>query len=474
VKLTGAIQESLISILCFVDGVKGARFVRNLIPHRAYDPFYREIAEAAFAYIDRYGVPPGEQTKDLIDALCARNEKRAPVFRKLFESMVDTAASIHVDYIIDSAQAFVRYQRVRMGLDLATTAMDRDTVDGLEEAESALSACLKASIDVFDPGTAITDEGALDFLTDEDDTWPTGIKELDARNLGPGPGRLYLLIALAKGGKSWFLLNLAKHTLLHGRRCVVYITLELKRPLVLKRAFQVFFGLSTRELSAIKRPKFKRDDDGYFLDLEMVDVRRHTSMDAPGVEAKLRKFQSRLRNRPKFIVKEFPSGELSLRGLTAYLDGLESHGIIPDLICLDYADLMELDSHHLRESTRATYVGLRGLAQKRNIGIATVTQSNRSGTKQKQVDVYNASEDFGKIAVADTVLTLSRTDEEKQLGLARLFVAAGREDADRFTILLSQRFEVGQFALDSCLMTDDYWRAMSGDADLDATAEDEV
>jgi hypothetical protein len=75
-----------------------------------------------------------------------------------------------------------------------------------------------------------------------------------------------------------------------------------------------------------------------------------------------------------------------------------------------------------------------------------------------------------KLATADTVLTYSQTDAERKQGLARLFVAAARTEEDRFEILLSQNYEIGQYALSSIRLGSRYFdKKRTGDEDADAT-----
>jgi hypothetical protein len=45
-----------------------------------------------------------------------------------------------------------------------------------------------------------------------------------------------------------------------------------------------------------------------------------------------------------------------------------------------------------------------------------------------------------------------------QLGLARLHVAAGRNDADKITIVISQNYGTGAFVVDSTMMRGNYWQ----------------
>ena len=72
------------------------------------------------------------------------------------------------------------------------------------------------------------------------------------------------------------------------------------------------------------------------------------------------------------------------------------------------------------------------------------------------------AEDVSKIATADNVITYSQTEQERKLGLARLWVSNARNDEDKFMILISQCYAAGQFCLNSTLMLSDYEEIIRG------------
>ena len=147
-----------------------------------------------------------------------------------------------------------------------------------------------------------------------------------------------------------------------------------------------------------------------------------------------------------------------MRQLEAYLDNLEAtERFIPDLLLIDYPDLMKVDKDNVRGSLDEIYKEIRGLLIKRNIAGAVVSQSHRAAAKAKVVGADNVAEAYSKIAHADTIVTYTQTPAERKLGLARLHVAGGRNDQDKITIVISQQYGMGGFALDSTLMRGSYW-----------------
>jgi replicative DNA helicase len=127
------------------------------------------------------------------------------------------------------------------------------------------------------------------------------------------------------------------------------------------------------------------------------------------------------------------------------------------VIVVDYPDLMKIDPGNARLSIDSIYKDLRGIAVERNAAVVVVSQSHRASANAKTVRSDNVAEAYSKIAHADLVLTYSQTEAEHALGLARLHVAAGRNDQDKFTVVISQQYGMGHFVVDSVMMKGTYW-----------------
>ena len=184
------------------------------------------------------------------------------------------------------------------------------------------------------------------------------------------------------------------------------------------------------------------------------------AFDHSDVRDKLTDRMQRIPRLNRLVVKEFPTGSLTIRALHTYLDLLaDTHGFAPDLLLLDYADLMKFtDSYRdFRLSLGNLYKELRGLAAERSIAVATVTQASRSASKSGKVGAEDVAEDWSKVATADTVLAYGSTAAERELGLARITVAAGRNDEDKFSIVVSQHYASGQFCLSSARLNSTYY-----------------
>src|SRR5206468_3066557 len=127
----------------------------------------------------------------------------------------------------------------------------------------------------------------------------------------------------------------------------------------------------------------------------------------------------KLAGRLPLVIREFPSGSLTMDGLRAYLDGLERlHKFVPDIILLDYPALMAIDPARLRIDLGRGTMELRGIAGERNLMLVTPQQGNRAGEKTRWLGREHQAEDYSQGMTADIQLAYNQTLDERTLGLA--------------------------------------------------------
>ena len=454
--LSQAVQESLLVLLAFDPA--GWRELAGVVNADHFDGFYHEIAVRVFQYGNQYGQPPGEHLADCLDDLLeGKDQTKGRLYRDLVTTLYDVRKNLNRDYVLSRVKAFVREQTLKSGILEAADRYKQGGENTVDDVEDILARTIKTRATTFSPGTFLSDPEALRFLDHSDNqAISTGIPELDRRNLGPSPKELHLFIAPPKRGKSWWLVHLGKQAFLQQKR-VLHITLEMSEELCLRRYFQSLFA-GAKRVDEVTRMGLELDELGRLISLVPVKTKPALVMSNEKVRAKLAKLQKKWGTRlGRLVVKEFPTKGLSVKGLTTYLDQLESiSGFIPDLLIIDYADLLKIDTKDYRIALGRTYEELRGVAVSRNLALATASQANRVGAGASQVTELHTGEDFSKVATADVVLTYSCTKAERPLGLARLYVAASRNDEDKFTLLISQAYAMGQFCLESTWMRSNY------------------
>ena len=456
--LLSSLQQDVLTLACFDDA--RAPIIRGVLDASLFGGIYRVILTRVYDYIDRFKRAPGLHLPNLLsDKLEGDNTHEATLYSETIDQIVAAKDGINAEYIMSQLETLIKRNSLRsIAVDFAK-ALQRDTEESLEEAEQLLAKTNRTTLSVFDPGTYLSDKSrALAFLELSSAAMPTGIPELDKRGFGPTRRELFLGIANAKAGKTWFLIHLAKMALL-ARMKVCHLSLEMSESRSSARYFQSLFGMARRP-EALQANRFKLDADGNIVGFSPYEIKPSLSQEDPKLRAKLEKKIEQWVNKllGNMLIKQFPTGQLTMGQLTAYLDNLQAtENFLPDVLIVDYPDLMRLDKDNYRLSLDELFKDLRGLAVARNMAVVAVSQSHRGAAKAKQVGAHNVAEAYSKVAHADLIVTYSQTSKERELGLARLHVT-GRNDSDGFTVVITQQYGIGSFVLDSHLMTGGYFK----------------
>jgi replicative DNA helicase len=214
---------------------------------------------------------------------------------------------------------------------------------------------------------------------------------------GLGVGELGVVIAPTGAGKSMCLVRLGAQALKQGKT-VIHYTLELSDAVVGLRYDSCISGIKLNELT-----KFK---DNVFEEIKST----------PGT----------------LIIKEYPTKSCGVTTLRSHLEKLISRGIEPDLVIVDYGDLLKNTSGYTEkyDALGNTFEELRGLAKQQQVALWTATQTNRSGLNASVVTMEEISDSFSKCFISDFIITLSRTAEDKRKNKGRMFIAKNRFGAD--------------------------------------------
>ena len=455
-RLKTTLQQNLLALLCFDDAAY--LLVRNSVtPSMFMSEVYREIVATVFSFVDQYKRPPKEHTLDLFEEQLRAKSKTSELFETALDTIHQLASTIDRAYVLQQLESFARCQRLKLSIIEASEALQQDD---LTTAERVWRQSLKELPVNFSPGITLEQAWPTVAAGDARKCYNIGIRELDEERLGPAVGEFLLFIAPPKRGKSWWLVHLAKQLLLQRAR-VLYVTLEISDVQIATRLMQALFSLS-RHKAKTELTNFTLDDLGRLVGLTRESI-KVDSLDDPTKHKQLFRKLKGFHGHSNLIIKSFPAGRLTVAALEAYLESLEqSAGFIPNVVLIDYADLMTIDSKNYRIDLGVLYKDLRGLADVRRFALVSASQANRQAAKALLVTDIHTAEDYSKIGTVDTAITYTQTLPEKELGLARLFVSNTRVgDNDRFVVLINQSYKMGQFCLESVRMSDQYFNMVA-------------
>jgi replicative DNA helicase len=128
------------------------------------------------------------------------------------------------------------------------------------------------------------------------------------------------------------------------------------------------------------------------------------------------------------IIKHYTSNSCGINTIYSHLTLLETQGFVPDIVFVDYADLMTPPRKYSekRAELSAIYNGLRDLAVEKNVALVTASQTNRGVYQKDLATAADIAEDFGKVAIADIMITLNQSPTERTDGKIRLYITKNR------------------------------------------------
>lgn len=452
--LPRSLSESLVTLLCTNE--EQGKIAAGLIDTDYLDPPYDDIAVRAVDYRRRFKQAPGlAHLDDLFDDILSDpKHKQNRLYQNILEGIIAQSDKLNAEYVMSRVNEYMDSQRLKAAVIEAGQKYTQGGSDAITDVRNILYKALKFKPTPMDAGTFLSDrKRVISILSNPVQALcGLGIPELDKRQLGPTPGEMLVFMGKKGSGKSAFCVHTGVMSLMQGLK-VVHISLEMGDERVMPRYMSALFAVAKRpdEFTVTSfsgkdknKPEFvteQRKPKLWFSDPAIIK-RLSKRMDQWGEQF------------GNLVVKPFPSGQLTVPQLEAYLDGLEtSHGFIPHVLIIDYPDLMHLDERQEhRIAIGRVYVQLRGLFQERHVAGICPAQSNREGESAKLITAKLIGEDYSKAQTADIVLTYTQSSQERQQGLARLYVDKARNEQDDFTILIAQSYTTGQFVLESRYM----------------------
>jgi len=219
---------------------------------------------------------------------------------------------------------------------------------------------------------------------------------------GLGMGELGVFVAPAGIGKSMALVSIAAAAVERGMN-VIYYTMELAEGYVGSRF------------------------DSYYTNIPSQDLKFHIDevKDAVG------KLKGNL------IIKYYPTKTATVGTLTAHLEKCTMQGFKPDIVLVDYADLLRetnVNSNKRHDQALGSiYEDLRGLSGTYGFPIWTASQANRSALEEDIIGAEKIAESYSKVMIADFVVSLSRKTTDKLSGTGRWHVIKNRFGPDGLT-----------------------------------------
>ena len=353
------------------------------------------VIRKTLKYFNEYkSIPTMEVFKVEIENI--HQELQSVAVKDLLKQAYKASKATDLNYVKDAFLDFCKNQTLKGAL---MKSVDLLELGDYDDIRNLIDRALKAGTE-RDIGHEYKQELEDRFRDEARNTvetpWPLINKLLCG---GLGDGDLGLIAGGPGGGKSWALIALGAQAVKLGYT-VIHYTLELNEKYVGRRYDANFTGISVSEITDHK-DEVKEKVEGL---------------------------------RGGLYIREYPAGQATVNTIHAHLEKCKQQNIEPDLVIIDYADLMtSKTSKEKRDKLDDIFTNLRGLATEMKIPIWTASQVNRAGSREEIIQGDRIAESYTKMMITDFAMSLARSAEDKENGTGRWHIMKNRYGADGMT-----------------------------------------
>ena len=365
------------------------------------------LLEVILDHFRQYKAPP---TKDVLKVKVTEIENdilKTAVLEQLKE-VFRYMESDDLSFVKDEILKFCKNQEIKRAIMDSVNLLKMGNYD---EIKSKMDSAMKAGADT-NIGLDYINDVASRYNEAARHTITTGWDVIDdLMDGGLAPGELGVVMAPAGIGKSWMLINIGANAVKAGKT-VIHYTLELNENYVGQRYDSVLTGINAQTL------------------------KHHQET----VEEKMKSLKGDL------VVKYFPTKSVGVMALKAHIEKTIMQGKHVDLIIVDYGDLLKVNTKKDKhEALEDLYEELRGMAGEYKIPVWTASQAGRSALEEDIIEADKIASSYGKVMVADFLMSLSRKVEDKMSGTGRGHVIKNRFGPDGITLPSKINTNNGQF-----------------------------
>ncbi len=387
-------QEKL-SFLILEDRIFADRMMEVLKVEYFETKYLQWFTDKIFEYKQKYKTHPAKDTMEMILKSSGPKENEllqkqiVEYYARMTKSTIEDA-----EFVKNESLDFCRKQKLNEAMMKAAGLLK---VNSFDEIKTVIDNALKAGQPI-DVGHDYIKDFEKRYVENVRFPISTGWEKIDEVTGGGLGRREYCLIMGGTGsGKTQIFVHLGAAAIKQGYN-VVFYTLELTPEVIGQRFDACLTGVPIDELKEHKEDVLTK---------------------ITGLKGELR-------------IKFFPKKSVGMTGIRNHLEKLKSEGFVPDMIILDYLDLLKAapGKKELRHELGETYDEFESLNQELNTVGISGSQVNRTGFKSDIITMGDISEAFNKNFGSYLTLGLSRSNEEKMNNTGKLSICKNRSGPD--------------------------------------------
>jgi replicative DNA helicase len=459
-------------------------------------PYAQTVFSWIQDYYKKYKKSPGAIIQDIYKSEREKlRESEADLMAQFIDGLSAYSNDANYDYLADQARDYFRERAIDLLVDSVRGNTLRGKIDQAENDIKNFSKVVKDLGTWFNPTST---QNIQNTVCERDSDVLLTLPGALGKMCGPIEREwLVALMGPMKRGKSWYLQEIAIEAVTQRLKTVIF-SLEMNQRAMSKRLYKRMSGMTEGPTTTVLYPVFdcewnqdnsckkqqrvcsigiKNPGDptptfgvhkGYKVCTSCKDPNHPThhaysraiwkevhdqvdEFDAKNVALKVKKF-TRIYG-DNLRIKAYPAFTATFDDIISDLDDLEyTEGFVPDVICIDYLDIMAPESGNLSErgAIDRAWKRAKGLAAQRHCLVATVLQSNRDSISKDSIQQESTSEDIRKLAHVDIMFGLNQTPSEKDDGVMRISIIAHRhsEFNTLYEAMVLQSLSIGQPMLD--------------------------
>jgi replicative DNA helicase len=455
-------------------------------------PMAKRLSSWCWEYFNKYDKAPGRNIEGIYfhkikTGKIAKNvaeEIEQEILPKLSQEY--EAAGLNVEYLLDQTHKYFKERKLLLHSDAIQALI---TEGSLEEAEvlasdykpttdgsrTDLELCSEIILDRIDHAFNHQGEVLIKYRNSLGEFWNDQLVR----------GGFVALMASEKRGKTFWLLDMAMTACAQGRKVVFFQAGDMTEAQQIKRMCVYLAQKSDNRkycgehfepvmdcihnqtnncdkeerccTTGVFEGRLEEDVKGRIHIDELIEVfeshkkykpctecedYRHTHWGVPWIkkikeveplsakEARQAAREFFLKSGRSFKLSSHSNGTLTIKHMKALLSVWEKQdGFVPDIIIVDYADILEDPTKEFRHKQNEIWKGLRSMSQEYNCLVVTVTQADAKSYEADRLKLKNFSEDKRKYAHVTAMYGLNQDvgDREKKIGIMRINEIVKRE-----------------------------------------------
>jgi len=384
------------------------------------------VAGWVSGYYSQYEKAPGRHIEPIFRqwASTANDEKQISLVERFLEAVSDEAEGFDINpgFIIDLAGSLFNQVQLERHVESVQAEVDQGRVEkALSRAESfrKIEIGQGAGIDLFQDKEAV--RAAFSQETHVLVTYPGPLGQFMGDRLKRDA--LISFMAPEKRGKSWWLIDLAWRAMLQRRKVCFFAVGDMGQDEMIQR-LMIRASHHPEKAGTIEIPVSIEEGEGGVPSIDVKAKKFHSDLCWQKAWISCRQtMKKRVRSKQSFFkLSCHPADSISVEGIGSILKGWSRDAWEPDVIVIDYADILAAPSGRLdyRHQIDATWKKLRSLAHSLNCLVVTATQSDAASYETRIISKRNFSEDKRKLAHVNGMIGINQTPEEEEIGAYRL------------------------------------------------------